>query len=105
MLKRLDAEDHFGEMVEAYRFAICLAAASKVELSTLKETKGFQTIFNVGTLDPDRSINAIIRIFFDVEEGSVYKVAERLADWGVRHIDDYLSKPGNSVVELVSKYG
>jgi hypothetical protein len=87
MLKRL-AEDkrngHFAEMADAYRLAIGLALARGVvpeEFSTPRTT-----IFNVGTLDPDKHIYNAIRLLSEPERGSVYRRAERLAEWGVREL-------------------
>ena len=57
-LKRL-AEDkrngHFAEMADAYRFGIGLALAHGVVPGELQPPR--TTIFNVGTLDPDKASN------------------------------------------------
>ena len=48
-LQRLKEDGYFGEMLDAYRFAIALAL-SQDEIAERAKRK---TIFNVGTLDPD----------------------------------------------------
>ena len=83
-LKRLKEDGHFKEMADAYRFAIGLALAqgcSPPEISS-------QTVFSVATIDPDQSIrNAIQTILGDSATGvSIYKFAERLADWGIQEL-------------------
>lgn len=87
MLKRL-AEDkrngHFAEMADAYRMGIGLALAFGVVPEEVPTPR--TTIFNVGTLDPDRQIYNAIRLLSDSGEVAVYRWAERLAEWGVREL-------------------
>jgi hypothetical protein len=83
-LKRLKEDGHFKEMADAYRFAIGLALAqgcSPPEISA-------QTVFSVATIDPDQSIrNAISTILgASALDISIYKYAERLADWGIQEL-------------------
>ena len=83
-LKRLKEDGHFKEMADAYRFAIGLALAQG---STPPEISS-QTVFSVATIDPDQSIkNAIQTILNDKVEGiPIYRMAERLADWGIQEL-------------------
>ncbi len=87
MLKRL-AEDkrnvHFAEMADAYRLGIGLALACGVLPDEVPTPR--TTIFNVGTLDPDKQIYNAIRLLSEPGDGSVYRWAERLAEWGVREL-------------------
>lgn len=87
LLKHL-AEDkrngHFAEMADAYRLGIGLALARGVipdEISTPRAT-----IFNIGTLDPDRLIYSAIKLLANTGETPVYRWAERLAEYGVREL-------------------
>lgn len=84
-LKRLKEDGHFREMVDAYRFAIGLALAQG---SVPGEISSQTTVFSVATIDPDQSIkNAIQIILRDKIEGvSIYRIAERLADWGIQEL-------------------
>jgi len=85
MLKRL-AEDkkngNFAEMIDAYRFGIALALASGIKPEEIIGQRS--TIFNVGTLDPERQIYTTIRSLLITGDIPVYHWAERLAEWGVR---------------------
>lgn len=87
LLKRL-AEDkrngHFAEMADAYRLGIGLALAHGVIPEEIQPPR--QTIFNVGTLDPDKQIYNAIRLLSDLGDSAVYRWAERLAEWGVREL-------------------
>lgn len=78
-LQQLKSSGHFAEMADAYRFAIALALAH----GAIAESATRGTIFNVGSLDPDRSIYQAIAAL-SLEKGEpIYRLAERLAEWGV----------------------
>lgn len=83
-LKRLKEDGHFREMADAYRFAIGLALAQGISPPEIIS----QTVFSVATIDPDQSIkNAIQAILSEkVERIPIYKMAERLADWGIQEL-------------------
>ena len=81
-LQRLKEEGYFGEMVDAYRFAIALA----LSMGGISEKAGGKTIFNLGTLDPDRSIYHTVKALREEEDEQVYRTAERLAEWGVEEL-------------------
>lgn len=87
LLKKL-AEDkrngHFAEMADAYRFGVGLALAHGVIPGEVPTPR--TTIFNVGTLDPDKQIYNAIRLLMDTGELPVYRWAERLAEWGVSEL-------------------
>jgi len=87
LLKRL-VEDkrngQFAEMADAYRFAIGLALAHRVIPGEVPTPR--TTIFNVGTLDPDKAIYGAVRTLVDTGSMSVYRWAERLAEWGVEEL-------------------
>lgn len=83
-LKRLKEDGHFREMADAYRFAIGLALAQGIippEISS-------QTVFSVATIDPDQIIKTAIQTIMGESTGGVaaYKIAERLADWGIQEL-------------------
>ena len=84
-LKRLLEEKFFRELLDGYRFAIALALAQGVEPEEIKKRV---TIFNVGTLDPDQSIKLSIKALKGkiVQDTSIYKMAEGLAEWGVNEL-------------------
>jgi hypothetical protein len=85
-LKRLKEEGHFKEMADAYRFGIGLALAQG--MTEPPEISSTTTVFSVATIDPDQSLRrGIEAIVGDKLAGkSVYRLAERLADWGVQEL-------------------
>jgi hypothetical protein len=82
-LQRLKEDGYFAEMADAYRFAIALALAHGI---TGGSTASRGTIFNVGTLDPDRSLYFAVKTLVEPRDEPVYKVAEKLAEWGVEEL-------------------
>ena len=84
-LKWLQEEQHVRELLDGYRFAIGLALAQSVQPPDVQKRT---TIFNVGTVDPDQSLKLSIEALMGdrVRDMSVYKMAERLAEWGVNEL-------------------
>lgn len=84
-LKWLQEEQYIRELLDGYRFAIALALAQGVEPPEIQKRT---TIFNVGTVDPDQSIKLSIKALMGdrVQDAGVYKMAERLADWGINEL-------------------
>jgi hypothetical protein len=104
MLKRL-AEDkqngNFGEMADAYRFGIALALAHGVIPEEIAGQR--TTIFNVGTLDPDKQIYTTIRSLWKTGDTPVYRWAERLAEWGVREMTAMSDKGELDIGTILAK--
>lgn len=84
LLKRLKDDGHFAEMADAYRFGIALALAHGVQPDEISGAR--QTVFSVATIDPDREIATAIRSILGDDGSSIYRRAERLAEWGVREL-------------------
>lgn len=84
-LKWLQEDKHFRELLDGYRFAVGLALAQGVEPPEVQKRT---TIFNVGTVDPDQSLKRSIEALMGdrVQDMSIYKMAERLAEWGVNEL-------------------
>lgn len=85
LLDQLKEQEIFAEKLDGYRFAISFAAASGVVPSEIGKRK---TLFNVGSLDPGQLIRSAIEALYEDELAttSVYRIAERLADWGIREM-------------------
>jgi hypothetical protein len=85
LLDQLKELEIFAEKLDGYRFAISFAVASGVLPSEIGKRK---TLFNVGSLDPGQLIRTSIEAVYpdEIASASVYRVAERLADWGVREL-------------------
>jgi len=96
-LKRLQEEKHFRELLDGYRFAIGLALAQGVEPPEIQKRN---TIFNVGSFDPDQAIKRSIQAVMgeQVEGQSIYRMAERLAEWGVNEL---ASQAENGEIDFV----
>jgi hypothetical protein len=97
-LQRLKEDGHFREMADAYRFGIGLALAQGV----LPKEISSRTVFSVATIDPQQELKTAIQaIFGDQLHGiSVYKMAERLADWGINELSALAEKGKIDVVAL-----
>lgn len=103
MLKRL-VEDkqngNFAEMADAYRFGIALALAHGV---IPEDMSGQRTIFNIGTLDPDRQIYTTIKSLMNTGDMPIYRWAERLAEWGIREMSSMADRGEFDIGSILSK--
>ena len=84
-LKALQQGGTFKEMADAYRLGVAYALFERVDVRDLPEVRG-GTIFNVGTLDPDRILYSAVSALTSEDAMPVYRRLERLADWGVSEI-------------------
>lgn len=103
-LKWLQEEQHFRDLLDGYRFAIGLALAQGIEPPEVQKRT---TIFNVGTVDPDQSLKRSIEALMGgrLQDTAVYKMAERLAEWGVNELASQ-AKTGNiNFVYLLEQAG
>lgn len=98
-LKRLKEDGHFKEMADAYRFGIGLALAQG---QVPPELSSPTTVFSVGTVDPDQAIKKAVQTILadQVEGASVYKMTERLADWGIQELAAQADRGEIDVVAL-----
>ena|SRR5258708_2849969 len=99
-LKRLKEHGYFAEMQDAYRFAIALGLAHNARHPG-SGTRG--TIFNVGTLDPDRSIYNAIKALGGNGEAPIYALAEEYAEWGVAEMIRSADKGSLSLAALLEE--
>lgn len=80
LLTQMKEDNFLAEMADGYRLGIGLALAQGVEPDDVPQRR---TVFSVATIDPDQEIAAAIRALIDLKGGSVYRMAERLAEWGI----------------------
>jgi|CXWL01.1.fsa_nt_gi Arc/MetJ-type ribon-helix-helix transcriptional regulator len=97
-LRKLVEDGYFGEMLDGYRFAIALALAHGQIVSKMQSRS---TIFNVGSLDPDKSLAFSIQTLLEPLESDVYRTAERLAEWGVCEMYRALDAGNLSIANLL----
>lgn len=97
-LQRLKEDGHFREMADAYRFGIGLALAQGVVPKEISS----RTVFSVATIDPQQELRTAIQAVFgsQLEGIAVYKMAERLADWGINELSALAEKGEIDVVGL-----
>lgn len=103
-LKWLQERNYFRDLLDGYRFAIGLALAQGVEPPDVEKRT---TIFNVGTVDPDQSLKGAINALMADRIGAtpVYKMAERLAEWGVNELASQAKCGGIDFVGLLDPGG
>lgn len=101
-LKRLQEEGHFRELLDGYRFAIGLALAQGADVSEVHNRK---TIFNVGTVDPDQSLKRSIEALMAdrLQDTPAYRLAERLAEWGVNELAAQATDGGIDFARLLDQ--
>jgi hypothetical protein len=86
ILIQMKEDGYIAEMTDGYRLGIALAISMGVtpdELPT--ENRNF---IAVSTLDPTGELGSAIRMLVNHEGQSVYGYAERLADWGIKEMQE-----------------
>ncbi|WP_213956748.1 MULTISPECIES: hypothetical protein [unclassified Variovorax] len=100
ILTQLKEDGYLAEMTDGYRLGIALAlsmGATPGELST--ENRNF---IAVSTLDPTGEIAAAIRMLVNLEGQGVYAYSERLADWGIKELQERFKGGFLDVASLMS---
>jgi hypothetical protein len=86
ILVRMKEDSCLDDMVDGYRLGIALALASgATPLDFPSESRNY---IAVSTLDPNAEIAAAIRLLVNLQGQSVYRYAERLADWGIKEMEE-----------------
>lgn len=101
-LKWLQEEKYFREILDGYRFAIALALAQGIDPPEIKKRT---TVFNVGTVDPDQSLKQSIQVIMGdrIQNIPIYKMAERLAEWGVNELESQARSGGIDFIALLDQ--
>ena len=93
-----DIMDYFDEQMDAARFAMSLAIKSDEEPGQIENA---ETVWNVGSFDPDGEIRDLINALFPEAE-SPYRAVEYFINVGLQRIDDHLKENKDvDIVELV----
>lgn len=86
ILTQMKEDGYLGEMTDGYRLAIALALSMGTTPDELSvESRNF---IAVSTLDPTGELAAAIRTLVNLEGQSAYGYAERLADWGIKEMQE-----------------
>jgi hypothetical protein len=101
-LQRLKEDGHFREMLDAYRFGIGLALAEGIIPSEISS----KTVFSVASVDPNQRMKSAIQTIMGdkVKDVPVYRMAERLADWGVRELFKHSQNGDIDVVAIFDSF-
>lgn len=75
----------FADKIDGYRFGVSLALAQGAIPGELIKRVN---LFNVGSLDPDQMLRQAVEALMpqELEQTTVYRLIERLADWGVAEL-------------------
>lgn len=98
-LERLCEEKHFSEMRDGYRFAVAYALAKGARPGKMESSR--KNMFAIPTIDPDGHLKLAIETLYPLEDETAYRVAERLADWGVSEIDRLIRQEFKSISDLL----
>ena len=77
----------FAEKIDGYRFAVSLALAHGAIPGELVKRVN---LYNVGSLDNDRALRRSVEALMPqaLNDTTVFRLIERLADWGVNELFD-----------------
>mgnify|MGYP003386102699 FL=1 len=75
----------FADKIDGYRFGVSLAIAQGAVPGELVKRVN---LYNVGSLDPEQSLRRSVEAIMPaaLESTTVYRLIERLADWGVTEL-------------------
>jgi len=101
-LKSMRDDGHFAELLDGYRLAVGLALAQGIEPPEVQKRT---TVFNVHTFDPDQSIKISIEVLLGnkLQDVPIYRIAERLADWGVRELTSQAETGSIDVIKILDQ--
>ena len=86
ILTQMKEDGYLAEMTDGYRLGIALALSMGVTPDDFpSENRNF---IAVSTLDPTGELAVAIRMLVGLEGQSVYSYAERLADWGIKEMQE-----------------
>lgn len=86
ILTQMKEDGYLAEMTDGYRLGIALALSMGITPDELSvESRNF---IAVSTLDPTGELAAAIRTLANLEGQGVYGYAERLADWGIKEMQE-----------------
>jgi hypothetical protein len=100
-LDSIQVQGGFAASMDVYRFAIAVALAEN--LSPVAQEGTRETLYHVGTLDPDGVLIAAIVETRDDHDERPVALMERLAEAGLKRISDHLAE-GKSLRDFLGTY-
>lgn len=98
-LEKMVKDGHFSEMRDGYRFAVALALAREADIPRPQGAR--KNIFSTSTLDPDQLLKLAIDTLRPSFDEPAYRIAERLADWGISEMNRHLYEEYGSIESLL----
>jgi hypothetical protein len=94
----------FADKIDGYRFGVSLAVAQGAVPGELVKRVN---LFNIGSLDPDQTLRKAVEALMPqaLEETTVYRLVERLADWGVSELHAQAKSGEIDFVGLLDQVG
>ena len=100
ILTQMKEDGYLAEMTDGYRLGIALALSMGIAPDELSvESRNF---ISVSTLDPTGELAAAIRTLVNLEGQGVYGYAERLADWGIKEMQERFKGGFLDVASLIT---
>lgn len=100
-LAEIAEEGGFGDRQDAYRLAVVVALAEKLEPTDAGASR--VNYLGVGSLDPDSHLRTAVLAVRDDHEGKPAAFIERLAEAGIARIHQHLHA-GKPIRDLLAKY-
>lgn len=101
-LTQMKEDNHIAEMLDGYRLGVAFALSQgMVDPPEVKSPK--KTVFSIASVDPDHEIALAISALIDLDGQSVYRMAERLAEWGLNAIHERFDGGHLDVAALIKQ--
>jgi hypothetical protein len=90
-IEKMTASRYFKDQIDAAKFAMAIAINSGV---TPEAQEGTETIWNVGSFDPEGELRNLIPALFP-EAGPPYRAVERFVNAGLEIVERAIEKTGS----------
>lgn len=99
-LKSLKANGVLDEMADGYRLGVALAVSFAVTPPPLEDRVN---VFGVATVDPTGELRSVVESLYEHTELTPYRLMERLADWGVRELENRYKGASLDLADVVGE--
>ncbi len=90
-----------GQDIFAFKLAVAIALVLLPAPDQCPDLRGLTTKYNIGSLDSGGKLYRAVSLFSQNYSGSIYKLVERLADWGIRWIRTQIGDRDITVRDLL----